>query len=497
MTSDPAPGRSADALHRLSPWHEWSVTVAGIGIAGFACADALMQLGAHVTVLDSGDGAKQRERAEILETLGVRVLLGHAGPAPEGTEILVVSPGLRPSSAVIVDAQERGIPVWGELELAWRLRDPETAAAWLCVTGTNGKTTTTLMLESMLRCAGYRTVSAGNIGHSLVDVVMHDELDVIAIEVGAPQLPFVHTISPVASVCLNVADDHIDHFGSMAAYVDAKSRIYERTQEAAVYNVQDAATLRMVEEADVVEGCRAIGFTLGIPAVSMVGVVDDLIVDRAFIPERAESVRELATIHDVHPLAPHNVANALAAAALARAFGVPTKAVRDGLTSFVPADHRISTVGAALGVTYVDDSKATNTHAAQTSLSAYDPIVWVAGGMAKGQEFDDLVLSTRERLRGVVLLGVDRGIVAEALARHAPDVPVIMVESPETVAMVDVVQHAASLAKPGDTVLLAPGCASWDMFRDYTERGRLFAEAVRSLPGFTEASGRPGEQAHE
>ena len=477
--------KNPDDLHRSSEWRDWSVTVAGIGIAGFACADALMQLGARVTVVDAGQGEAQRERAEILGMLGARVLLGHDGGLPARTELLVVSPGLRPSAPIIVEALDRGLPVWGELELAWRLRHPDRAAAWLCVTGTNGKTTTTLMLESILRSAGYRTASAGNIGHSLVDVVMHDDLDVIAIEVGAPQLPFVHSMSPVASVCLNIADDHIDHFGSMDAYVAAKARIYERTQEAAVYNRQDDVTRTMVEEADVVEGCRAIGFGLGVPGPSDLGVVDDLLVDRAFLPDRTETAQELGSVHDVHPLAPHNVANALAAAALARAFGVPPTAVRDGLRAFTPAAHRIATVGTVDGVAYVDDSKATNAHAAQTSLSAYEPIVWIAGGMAKGQAFDDLVRSAYARLRGVVLLGVDRAIIAEALARHAPDVPVIVVDSPETGAMAEVVQHAASLAEPGDTVLLAPGCASWDMFRDYTDRGRQFAEAVEALPGFS------------
>lgn len=477
------------ALHRRSDWSEWSVTVAGIGIAGFAAADALSQLGANVTLVDGADGDRQREKAEILDTIGVRVLLGQDGPAPEGTDVLVVSPGLRPSAPLIVDAQSRGIPVWGELELAWRLRDPDSAAAWLCVTGTNGKTTTTLMLESMLRTAGYRTVAAGNIGTSLVDIVMHEQLDVIAVEVGAPQLPFVQSMSPVASVCLNIADDHIDHFGSMADYVAAKARIYERTQEAAVYNVEDETTLRMVEEADVVEGCRAIGFTLGVPSIAMLGVVDDVLVDRAFIEDRATSGQELGLVSDVHPLAPHNVANALAAAALARAFGVPATAVRDGLRAFEPAAHRIAAVGSVEGVAYVDDSKATNTHAAMTSLMAYPSIVWIAGGMAKGQEFDDLVIRARERLRGVVLLGVDREVIAEALARHAPDVPVITVASPETGAMVDVVKGAAMLARAGDTVLLAPGCASWDMFRDYGDRGRQFADAVAALPGFVPPGG--------
>jgi len=474
----------AESLNRGSDWSAWRITVAGIGIAGFAAADALSQLGARVTLIDASDGERQREKAEILDTIGVQVLLGHDGPSPEGTDVLVVSPGLRPSAPVIVDAQQRGIPVWGELELAWRLRDPDNAAAWLCVTGTNGKTTVTLMLESMLAAAGYRTVAAGNIGRSLVDVVMHEQLDVIAVEVGAPQLPFVHSVSPVASVCLNIADDHIDHFGSFDAYVAAKARVYEHTQEAAVYNVQDELTMRLVEEADVVEGCRAIGFTLGVPAVSTLGVVDDVLVDRAFIADRADNGQELGSVHDVRPFAPHNVANALAAAALARAFGVPATAVRDGLRAFEPAAHRIATVGVAHSVTYVDDSKATNAHAAQTSLSAYEPIVWIAGGMAKGQEFDDLVVRARDRLRAVVLLGVDRDVIAKALARHAPDVPVIAIESPETGAMVDVVRSAATLAQPGDTVLLAPGCASWDMFRDYTDRGRQFAEAVAALPGF-------------
>jgi len=471
-------------LTRESDWSRWSVTVAGIGVAGFACADALMQLGARITVVDAGDGERQREKAEILRTLEATVLLGYDAGVPDGTDLLVVSPGLRPSSPIIVDAVQSGIPVWGELELAWRLRDPETAAAWLCVTGTNGKTTTTLMLESILGAAGYRTCAAGNIGTSLVDVVMHERMDVIAIEVGAPQLPFVASVSPVASVCLNIADDHIDHFGSFDAYVAAKSGIYERTQEAVVYNVQDARTLRMVEDADVIEGCRAIGFTLGVPGLSMVGVVDDLLVDRAFVEDRADAAQELASVHDVHPFAPHNVANALAAAALARAFGVPPSAVREGLRAFEPAEHRIANAGTVDGVVFVDDSKATNAHAARTSLSAYDSIVWIAGGMAKGQEFDDLVVSAAQQLRGVVLLGVDRRVISDALSRHAPDVPVIDVATTETGAMVEAVRAAMSLAVPGDTVLLAPGCASWDMFRDYSDRGQQFADAVASLPGF-------------
>ena len=473
-------------LARESDWTGIHVAVAGIGIAGFAAADALLGLGARVTAVDAADGPAQKDRATVLDLLGAAVRLGDGDTLPEGVDVLVVSPGLSPLSPIIVAAQSAGVPVWGELELAWRLRLPSGAAPWLVITGTNGKTTTTLMLEAMLRAAGLRTVAAGNIGVSMVDVVMAEatpegQLDVIAVEVGAPQLPFLHSMSPEASVCLNIAEDHVDLFGSFDAYVAAKARIYSRTQVAAVYNAADEVTLRMVEDAEVVEGCRAIGFTLGVPDLSMLGLVEDILVDRAFVANRAQAAQELATVGDVRPAAPHNVANALAASALARAHGVPAAAVRAGLQAFEPAGHRISDVGTVDGVRYIDDSKATNCHAAQTSLMAYDRVVWIAGGLAKGQSFDELVQATAGQMSGVVLLGQDRGVIAEAIARHAPDLPIVEVSRTDTGAMTDVVEAAAAMAGPGDTVLLAPGCASWDMFRDYAQRGDMFSGAVQTL----------------
>jgi UDP-N-acetylmuramoylalanine--D-glutamate ligase len=213
----------------------------------------------------------------------------------------------------------------------------------------------------------------------------------------------------------------------------------------------------------------------------MVGMVEDVLADRAFIEQRAGSAAELCTVADLASPAPHFVANALAAAALARSVGVPPSAVRDGLRSFVPDGHRIADLGTVGGVGYVDDSKATNPHAAASSLQAYDHVVWVAGGLAKGATFDDLVSAVRGRLRGVVLLGRDRGVIADALSRHAPDVPVIQVGERDTSVMDRVVEAAAGLAQPGDTVLLAPGCASMDMFANYGARGDAFAESVRRL----------------
>jgi UDP-N-acetylmuramoylalanine--D-glutamate ligase len=213
----------------------------------------------------------------------------------------------------------------------------------------------------------------------------------------------------------------------------------------------------------------------------MVGVVDEFLVDRAFLPDRKDAALELAEVTDLAINAKHNIENALAASALARAHGIEPRHIRDGLRAWQPAAHRIAQVAVMNEVTYIDDSKATNTHAAMTSLSAFESVIWIAGGMAKGQDFNQLVLDTANRIKGVVLLGVDQAEIAVALESHAPQIPVVRVSDTSPEAMFKVVELAAGLAKPGDTVLLAPGCASWDMFRDYGHRGDVFADAVRKL----------------
>ncbi|SDO80764.1 UDP-N-acetylmuramoylalanine--D-glutamate ligase [Pedococcus dokdonensis] len=489
-------GRLDGLTSGSADWSGIRVLVTGLGVSGFAAADALHERGARVVAVDGGDpdtNAALGERARILDILGVDVRLGpdHVTGLPDGeTDLVVTSPGWRPDQPVLVAAAQAGVPVWGEVELAWRMRAAVGPAPWLTITGTNGKTTTVEMLASMLRAAGLRATAAGNVGTPILEAVLHPEpYDVIAVELSSFQLHWSDSIEPYASACLNLAPDHVDWHGSYEEYQRAKGKVYARTKVACVYNVQDPITEQLVMDAEVQEGCRAIGFTLGTPGLSMVGVVDDILADRAFVEQRKTSAAELATLDDVRgsaaTLAPHNLANALAAAALARSYGVAPLAVRDGLRAFTPDPHRIADCGEVDGVRYVDDSKATNPHAAAASLHAFEHVVWVAGGLLKGAEVDDLVRDAAERLRGVVLIGADRARLAEALARHAPDVPVVDVPSTDTGVMETVVAHAAELAQPGDVVLLAPAAASMDMFPDYGARGDAFAAAVARRAGST------------
>lgn len=482
---------------RLSPWPQARVVVAGLGTSGFAAADGLLDLGAKVLVLDDSDSESNAEKAKVLEMLDAEVRLGPGATAhlPHDVDLVVTSPGWRPSSPLLAQAKLRGIGVWGEVELAWRMSLPDRKVPWLAVTGTNGKTTTVGMLESMLAAAGLTVAAVGNVGRPIVEAVLDEvSYDVLAVELSSFQLHWTNSLSLHSAAVLNVAPDHLEWYADsagwptgvtdpMQAYAADKALIYQRVQQACVYNVADRATEQFVEDADVLDGARAIGFTLGIPGPSMLGVVDGALVDRAFIAQRRDSAIEIAKVSDVIPAAPHNVANALAAGALARSFGVPPQAVGEGLRRLKLGDHRIQTIAERSGVRYVDDSKATNPHAAAASLSAFDSVLWVAGGQAKGTEFDALVVSVAAKLRAVVVLGVDREVIAAAIRRHAPQVPLLVIESGDHGAMRQAVQWAASRAQSGDVVLLAPGCASKDMYSDYAARGDDFAAAVAELTG--------------
>jgi UDP-N-acetylmuramoylalanine--D-glutamate ligase len=481
---------SAGRIAGLTGWHaDWrglKVVVLGAGVTGFAAADTLVELGCDVLVAAS---AATDERRELLDVIGARLVTADpagqaAALAAHEPDLVVVSPGYHPDDPALQAAGD--VPVIGDVELAWRLRDKTgDPAEWITITGTNGKTTTTRLAAAMLAADGRRVAACGNIGVPVLDAVRDPQgFDVLVVELSSYQLHWMEQVAPVASACLNVADDHLDWHGSFEAYAAAKGRVYERTRIACVYNLADATTERLVREADVVEGCRAIGFTLGVPAVSDLGVVDGVLVDRAFLDQRASSALELTTVDALREQgldAPHVVEDVLAAAALARAVGVAPRVIREALRSFRLDPHRIERIGEIDGVVFVDDSKATNPHAAAASLGAFERVVWVAGGLTKGVDVAPLVGAAAERLAGVVLIGTDRSAFLAALERHAPGVPVAEVTAGETDdVMAEAVRAALELASPGDVVLLAPAAASMDQFTDYGDRGRRFAEAVRA-----------------
>ncbi|MEI9512192.1 UDP-N-acetylmuramoyl-L-alanine--D-glutamate ligase [Agromyces sp. CCNWLW213] len=491
----------ASRLDGLTSWHaDWRglrVAVLGLGVTGFAVADTLAELGAEVTVY-----ARDRDddRARILDVIGVRLVVHPLDEVPSGLadaapELVVVSPGFRPDHPVLRWAGESGVPVWGDIELAWRVRDKVRAAEWMLVTGTNGKTTTVQLAATLIAANGVRVAPCGNIGVPVLDAV-RDPLgyDVLVVELSSFQLHAMPTsgpgaVHPYSSVCLNLADDHLDWHGSPEAYRDAKAKVYQNAKVACVYNRADEATMRMVEEAEVEEGARAIGFGLDTPGPSDFGVVDGILCDRAFLEERRTAALEITTLDELEAnglAVPHIVANILAASALARSHGVPVGVIHDALATFRLDAHRIETVAIAGGIRWIDDSKATNPHAAEASLRAFGRVVWIVGGLLKGVDADALVARHVPRLRAAVVIGRDRAALVEAFRRHAPDVPLFEVATTDTESvMPDAVALAASVAEEGDTVLLAPAAASMDQFTDYADRGRRFHDAVRERLGGT------------
>jgi len=444
------------------------VLVAGAGVAGSAAARALLRAGAAVTVVDRTDSPALAE----LAAAGARTEVGPGLDLLGGVRDVVVSPGFAPHHPLAAAAVAAGLDVYSEPELAWRLRGPG-APTWLAITGTNGKTTATTMLAGILTAAGHRTAALGNIGEPLVEA---DDYDVLAVELSSFQLHWSRTLAPPAGALLNLADDHLEWHGDFDSYAAVKTRIWRAAAAGtgvAVGNLDDPRVAILLST--VGAGPAAVGYTVGEPSPGQFGVVDGVLVDAA-----GTALIEAAAIR---PPGAHNVANALAAAALARWFGVAPGAVRAGLAGYRPVPHRNAHVATVGGVDYVDDSKATNPHAALASLLAYSRLVWVAGGQLKGVDPDALVARAADRLVGAVLLGVDRARIAEAVARHAPQVPVIDVPATDDGAMRQVVRAAAALARPGDTVLLAPAAASLDMYSSYSARGDAFATAVRELAG--------------
>ena len=449
-----------------------TVLVAGGGVTGSSVARFLATEGAKVTIVDENPNLKTEF-----------TLL-----APQSVEVsqysaVVISPGWKESHPLIAACIAAGIEILNEIDIAWsiaQVRSPHQK--WLALTGTNGKTTTVEMAAAMFQRAGLKAVACGNVGDTVIDAVTHkDSFDYLIIELSSFQLHWMKSAHFVSSAILNIAEDHLDWHGGFDAYCDAKLSLL-RHSDMAILNGDDG---EIVKRAHTWKG-RKVFFSLDTPSPGELGLVENLLIDRAFVSDPQEA-QMIAQINDIVPTLPHSVSNALAASGLARSVGVSYLDIQGALIDFHPGRHRIETIASAQGISWIDDSKATNPHAAAASILSHLSVIWIAGGLAKGADMNALVERTKDRIKAVILIGADRDLIEAAFLKFAPDTPRIKIDADyikggeSNALMENVVTAAKGFAAPGDTVLMAPACASMDQFISYADRGDRFAAAVKKL----------------
>lgn len=447
------------------------ILVAGAGVTGAACARVLAKQGSVVTLVD--------EKITTLE--GFTVI------TPERVDfsnfdLLLVSPGWREDHPVVLAARAARIALINEVDLAWSLKP--AGQKWLALTGTNGKTTTVELAAAMLRSGGLSAVACGNVGTTVIETVdSNEKYDFLVLELSSFQLHWLEDAQFLSSAILNIAQDHVDWHGSFDAYAKDKISILDKSMTA-ILNADDG---EIVSRTTHWQG-RKVFFSLDTPAPGEIGVVEELLVDRAFVvdPQEAAMICEL---NEVTPTVPHNVSNALAAAGLARTAGVGHESIRSAIAEFTPGRHRIEKVLEHNGITWINDSKATNPHAACASIMSALSVVWIAGGLAKGASMGELIERVKSRVRVAVLIGEDRDLIAAELSARAPHIEIVRVDAPSeytkgaqnNALMEAVIRSAQKLAVAGDTVLLAPACASMDQFISYGDRGDRFTAAVEKV----------------
>ena len=443
--------------------------ILGAGVTGSAVANSLRSRGGLVTITD--DNAQDALRPETINLANF--------------DAVVISPGWRQDHPLVAQVLSSNLHILNEIDLAWQIRSElAPQQKWLALTGTNGKTTTVEMVAKILQTAGLKAVACGNVGDTVIEAVDRENAyDYLVLELSSFQLHWAKQAQFVSAAILNIADDHLDWHGTFDAYADAKFSILERA-DIAILNADDE---QVVLRANRFTG-RKVFFSLDTPAPGEIGVVEELLVDRAFVADPLEAAM-ICELKDITPTVPHNVSNALAAAALARTVDVSHEHIQKALQEFKPGRHRIETVYESNSISWINDSKATNPHAASASLMSHLSVVWIAGGLAKGADMSSLVQRCKGRIKAAILIGADRQLIVDALQEHAPDIPRILVDAPADYArggdsnslMEAVVSQAAKLVAPEDTVLMAPACASMDQFISYADRGDRFAAAVRKV----------------
>ncbi|CAN2194821.1 MurD UDP-N-acetylmuramoylalanine-D-glutamate ligase [Candidatus Nanopelagicaceae bacterium] len=447
------------------------ILVLGAGVTGLAVANSLAKRGAEISLADD----------QITQISDFKVAPSASFEATN-FDSLVISPGWKADHPLIVQAKSNGIELLNEVDLAWQIRGELVPnQRWIALTGTNGKTTTVEMVAAMLRAGGISATACGNVGLTVIESVESlEKYEVLVLELSSFQLHWLREATFVATAILNIAQDHVDWHGGFEEYAQAKMSILDRASTG-IFNGDDA---QVVSRATNWQG-RKIFFSLDTPGPGEIGVVEELLVDRAFVSDPQEAAM-IAEVIDVTPTVPHNVANALAAAGLARAIGVTHEAIQCALKEFKPGRHRIENIFSQGEINWIDDSKATNPHAAAASLLATLSAIWIAGGLAKGAEMSELIARCKSRIKVAILIGADRELIAAQLRAQAPHVEIVLVDAPATYSrggddnslMEAVIKAAKSRAIAGDTVLLAPACASMDQFLSYADRGDRFARAV-------------------
>jgi len=439
--------------------------VFGAGVTGAPTIDFLTSHGSHVIVLDEKVVAPDVHNS--LDSIDVSSMY-----------CAIVSPGWQKDHPWIQHVRNQGIEIISEIDLAWRYKSAcAPDQRWLALTGTNGKTTTVQMAEAMLQESGVDAKACGNVGFTAIEAVTQTQSEVLILELSSFQLEWSNEAQFESAAILNIAEDHIDWHKTFENYAAAKFRITENAK-CVILNSHDAEIVKRSRTV----GHHIVWFSLETPAPHQIGLVENLIVDRAFVSEEAEALFELA---DVTPAVPHNVLNAMAAAALARSIGASAESIARAMKSFKLDHHRLEVVAEKDGITWVDDSKATNPHAAIAALQSHISSIWIAGGLAKGASMDELVERCKSRIKSAILIGRDAPIIEAALRKHAPEIQIAAIDPGLT--GIDVMRRAVSLAhvqaRSGDVVLLAPACASMDQFKNYAERGDFFAQAVKEKIG--------------
>lgn len=445
--------------------HGRRVGVFGMARSGLAAAAFLKRKGAQVVVFDQKPAEALAKELAELDELGVEALAGVQQYEQLGAlETLIVSPGVPVDHPFLARARGGCVEIISEIELAWRF----CPAPMVAVAGTNGKGSTTTILGEMLRAGGLSVTVAGNIGTPLISVVEGD-WDVVVAEVSSFQLETIADFHPWAAILLNITPDHLDRHGTFEGYVAAKARLFKNMHEGdiAVVNVDNEAA-RQVAAALPFEALRVAAACKEPLAACVEG--DELLVQ---LPSEQNPVT-VCRRSDLSVRGEHYLTNALCAAVVARSAGCTADAIRNGVRSWRPVDHQLTEVAVINGVRYVDDSKATNPASAIADLNTVEgPVIVIAGGLTKGLRMRDFAEALARRARAAFLIGEGAGEIATDIAGRIPATLSGTLE--------EAVRAAHAVAEPGDTVILAPACASFDQFRGQAQRGERFAEAVRAL----------------